>query len=196
MSQTQIGRTVSRTWWALGINGVLAIIVGILVIARPLESVAAFALVIALWALMHGIVRIVQALDLRSLVPHWGIVLVTGIIDVGFGIAALYYYPVLSLSFAIVGMSLWLTVAGFAGIAVAAHERRAGMSWGWDMTRGVLGVVVAIFALLSPPVTLAAIMALIAGYGIVGGVVLLVGAFRLRSSAEKIASTMRGALST
>ena len=37
------------------------------------------------------------------------------------------------------------------------------------------------FALLSPPATLAAIMGLIAGFAIVTGIALLVGAFKLQS---------------
>ena len=39
----------------------------------------------------------------------------------------------------------------------------------------------AMSALLSPPVTLAAIMGLIAAFAIVAGVALLMGAFKLRS---------------
>jgi len=44
-----------------------------------------------------------------------------------------------------------------------------------------LSVVASAFALFSPPVTLAAIMGLIAAFAIVAGVALLAGAFKLRS---------------
>ncbi len=43
-----------RTWWALMLRGVLGLVVGIYILARPLDSVAAFALVIAFWALFAG----------------------------------------------------------------------------------------------------------------------------------------------
>ena len=49
------------------------------------------------------------------------------------------------------------------------------------MAFGVLSLVASVFALLSPPVTLAAIMGLIAAFAIVAGVALLMGAFKLRS---------------
>jgi uncharacterized membrane protein HdeD (DUF308 family) len=45
----------------------------------------------------------------------------------------------------------------------------------------VLSVVAAGFALLAPPITLAAIMGLIGGFAVVSGIALIIGAFKLRS---------------
>lgn len=47
--------------------------------------------------------------------------------------------------------------------------------------------------MLAPPATLAAIMGLIAGFAIVSGVVLLVGAFKLSSAKREISATIRAA---
>jgi len=193
MAQSEIGQAVKRLWWALVIRGVLAIILGIFIIARPMESVAALALVIAIWAVVQGIVSMVHALDLRTVAPHWWLVLLSGLISTGFGVAALYYYPGLSLTFAVVWTAWWLMLGGIAGISVAVQERRLGMSWGWTMTLGVLGVAAAIYAFMSPPVTLVALMALISAYAIIGGLLLLVGAYRLRTTADDIQAAVRGA---
>jgi hypothetical protein len=46
---------------------------------------------------------------------------------------------------------------------------------------------------MNPPVTLAAIMGLIAGFAIVSGVVLLLGAFRLASARHELTDAMRSA---
>jgi uncharacterized membrane protein HdeD (DUF308 family) len=53
-----------RTWWALVIRGLLAIAIGAVILWRPLESVTAFALFIAIWALFNGIVQIVHTFEL------------------------------------------------------------------------------------------------------------------------------------
>jgi uncharacterized membrane protein HdeD (DUF308 family) len=196
MAQSQISQAVTRVWWALVIRGVLAIILGIFIIARPVESVAAFALVIAIWAVVQGLVNIVHAIDLRSVAPHWWLLLLSGLISTAFGVAALYYYPGLSLTFAVVWTAWWLMLGGIGGIAVAVQERRIGMSWGWTMTLGVLGVVAAVYAFMSPPVTLVALIAVIAAYAIVGGVILLVGAYRLRTTADDVEDAVRGAYQT
>src|ERR1041385_4076337 len=80
-------RVYQRTWWALVLRGVLALAVGVFVFARPLDSVAAFALVIAWWALFAGAVDIVHALELRRVMRHWWVLLLSGLVGVGFGIA-------------------------------------------------------------------------------------------------------------
>jgi len=170
-----------RTWWALMLRGLLGVAVGIYIIARPLDSVAAFALVIAFWALFAGFVEIVQAFELKAMLKHWWVLLLSGLVGVGFGIAALLYYPGLSLTFAVVVVSWWLTVTGFIGSYAALQQKNMGLPWGSTAAFGVLSVVAGVFALFAPPVTLAAIMGLIAGFAVVSGVALVVGAFKLRS---------------
>src|SRR5215831_20075946 len=83
MAQSPISQAVTRVWWALVIRGVLAVILGVFIIARPLESVAAFALIIAIWAVVQGLVNMVHALDLRQVAPHWWLLFLSGLISTG-----------------------------------------------------------------------------------------------------------------
>lgn len=119
-----------------------------------------------------------HAVELASAMKHWWVVLLTGLVGVGFGIAALVYYPVLSLAFAVVWVAWWLTFTGGLGIYAAFRHRRLGVPWGGAGLFGVLSLGAGIFALLSPHT---AIMGLIAGFALVSGVVLIIGAFKLRS---------------
>ena len=193
MAQTEIRKAMNRIWWALVIRGALAIFLGIFIIARPMESVAAFALVIAIWAVVQGLVNAVHAVELRAVAPHWWLVLLSGLISMAFGVAALYYYPGLSLTFAVVWVSWWLLLTGVAGIAIAVRERRHGMPWGWSLGFGVLTVIAAAYAFMSPPATLTALLALISAFAIVGGIVLLVGAYRLRTTVGDVEAALHGA---
>ena len=113
----------NRVKWGLVIRGLFGIALGIFIIARPIESVAALALVIAIWALIDGIVNIVHAFELRAIVKHWWVPLLSGIVSVLFGVAAFYYYPGLSLTFAVIWTAMWLFTAGALGIYVAVQER-------------------------------------------------------------------------
>jgi len=186
LEQTFIEQAAHRAWWSLVVRGVLAIVVGVLIIARPMQTVAAFALVIALWALMQGIVTIVHAFDIRRVAPHWWLMLLSGAIGTAFGLAALYYYPALSLAFVLVWAVWWLAIGGISWIMVALFERHLGMSWGWTMTWGILGIIMAVVAFGNPPATLAALMALLAAFAIGGGVLLLIGATRVRHVGKEI----------
>ena len=175
-----------RTWWALVLRGLLALALGIFILWRPMDSIASFALVIAIWALFTGIVQIVHAFDLRAVFQQWWLLLLSGLIGTAFGIAALYYYPALSLSFAVVWAAWWLLLTGSLGVYAGIVERRMGISWGWTVTFGILSIIAGVVAIMNPPVTLAAIMGLISGFAIVGGIVLLIGAFRLSSAKEEV----------
>jgi uncharacterized membrane protein HdeD (DUF308 family) len=172
------------------LRGLLGVALGVIILWRPIDAVAAFALVIAFWALFTGIVQIVHAFDLRSLWEHWWVMLLSGLVSVGFGVAAIYYYPALSLAFAVVWTAWWLLAGGVLGIYLAVQERKLGVSWGWTMVAGIAGIVAGVVALVSPPATLAAIMGLIAGFAIVRGVALLIGANRLAAAKREVANAL------
>ena len=179
MTTDLIQSAYRRTWWALVLRGLLGIAVGVIILWRPLESVAAFALAIALWAIFGGVVQVVHAFDLRTVFNSWWVLLLGGIVSVGFGIAAIKFYPGLSLTFAVVWTAWWLLATGAIAIYAAMQERQAGGPWGWTFTFGILSIVGSVFAFVSPPATLAALMGFIAAFAIVTGGTLLIAASRL-----------------
>ncbi len=173
-----------RTSWALLLRGLLALAVGLFVVVRPLESVAALALVIAFWALFSGIVEIVHAFELASTLNHWWVLLLSGLLSAGFGIAALYWYPLLSLTFAVLWIAWWFLFTGALGVFAAYRHKKAGLAWAWTMAFGVIGILAGAFALVAPPVTIAALMGLIGGFALVAALVLIGGAFQLKKLAH------------
>lgn len=193
MASDLIQSAYRRTWWSLVLRGLLGIALGAIILWRPIESIATFALVIAIWALFNGVVQIVHAIDLRAVFPQWWVMLIGGIVGVAFGIAAFYYYPGLSLAFAVVWSAWWLLLTGGFAIYVAMQERQLDLPWGWTLVYGLAAIVTSAFAFMNPPITLAAIMGLIAGFAIVGGVVLLVGAYRLGSLKNAVVGAVRHA---
>src|SRR5262245_64104617 len=186
MNSGDIGAAYNRGKWALILRGVVGIGVGVLILSRPLESVAAFALVIALWALIDGVVRIVHAFDLRPVIPHWWVMLLAGIVSAVFGAAALYYYPALSLAFAVAWTAWWLITGGALAFYVALREKASGISWGWTMVFAIIALGVGVIAIIYPGVTISALMGLIAAFGIISGIVMLVAAGKMRSFQHRV----------
>lgn len=185
-----IGKAVNRMWWGIVLRGVVAIALGVFILARPLESVAAFALVIAVWALVDGITSMVHAFDVRPFIKQWWLMLLGGIVSTVFGVAALYDYPVLSLAFAVVWVSWWLLLSGGVAMYLAFQQRSAGLPWGWTLAFGVLAVAGGVFAFVYQPATLAAIMGFMSAFAIVGGVVMLIGAARLKSAQQDVRNAL------
>jgi len=181
MISDDIKSAYNRGKWALVFRGLLGIALGVLIIARPIPSVEVFALVIAIWALADGLVNIVHAFDLRRVVSYWWALLLAGIISTAFGLAAFYYYPALSLTFAVAWTAFWLISAGAVGIYVAIQERNANLSWGWTLAFSLVALAAGVLAVVYPGVTVATLMSLLATFGILGGIALLVGAGKMQS---------------
>lgn len=186
MALDAVHHLYSRARWALLLRGLIALAVGILILVRPLESVAAFALLVAIWAIVIGMTQIVDSIEARAILPHWWLLLLSGVVSLVFGIAALYYYPALSLTFAVLWVSYWLLVTGAIGIYTAIMERRMGVAWGWTLTFGIISVLAGIYAIMVPPATLAAIMGLIAAFAIIIGIAALAAFFHLGSVHARI----------
>ena len=179
MIGADLQKAYNQTKWALILRGLLSAAVGIAILVRPMASVAALALVIALWALFDGLVNIVRSFDLRGIVQHWWVVLLAGIVSVAFGIAALYYFPGLSLTFAVVWTAYWLTVTGLIAAYIAWQERSIGISWGWTMFFAVVAVAAGVIAFMNPQATLASLLGVIAGFALISAVFLFIAAFRM-----------------
>ena len=71
--------------WKL-ILGFLYLFSGIFVVVEPLEGVLAFTIVLGITMFMQGIIQVAMAFQLRRIAPNWGLMLVSGIIGIIFGI--------------------------------------------------------------------------------------------------------------
>src|SRR5690348_1921546 len=181
MLSNDLKDSYNRSKWGIALRGLFEIAIGILILSRPVASVAVLALIVAIWALVEGIVAIVHAFDLRRLVSHWWVLLLTGTVSALFGVAALYYYPTLSLAFVVAWVGWWLIVTGLLGAYAATKERKIGLSWGWPMAWGVFATLAGVLAFVYPGATLTWVIALLGTFGIVGGIIRLVVAFRMQS---------------
>jgi hypothetical protein len=187
-------RSIYRTTkLSLTLRGLAGIAIGIFILARPMTSIAALALVIALWALFDGIAAIVHSFDLRGVAPHWWVVLLIGIVGVVFGVDALWNYPGLSLTFAVVWVALWLLTGGAMGLYAAFLENKAGLSWGWTLVWGLVAVAAGVLAAAYPNITLGALIGVLAAFAIASGAARLAAAATLGSTGRRVRDTLADA---
>lgn len=79
-------------WWAVVLEGVLGIVIGLMTLISPNPISHVLFYVIATWAVVTGILEIVASIHFRSLIPgEWSMVL-SGFLSLVFGIL-LFVYP-------------------------------------------------------------------------------------------------------
>jgi uncharacterized membrane protein HdeD (DUF308 family) len=75
------------------ILGLLYLLSGIFVVANPLGGVLALTLVLGITIYVQGIIQVAIAFQMRRLSPNWGLMLVSGMIGIVFGIFVWSNFP-------------------------------------------------------------------------------------------------------
>jgi uncharacterized membrane protein HdeD (DUF308 family) len=117
-------RSAPGFWWSL-ISAALGILVGMLLLARPLGGALSLTLLLVAFFIVEGAVSIMFALDhKRELSGQWGWMLVSGIIDLA--LAAMILAGLPSTAAWAVGLLVGINMifGGTAMIAMALHARK------------------------------------------------------------------------
>jgi len=117
-------RSAPGFWWSL-ISAALGIVVGLLLLARPLGGALSLTLLLIAFFIVEGAVSIMFALDhKRELSGQWGWMLVSGIIDLA--LAMMIFAGLPSTAAWALGLLVGINMifGGAAMIAMALHARK------------------------------------------------------------------------
>src|SRR3982074_1147938 len=163
-------RAMAGVWWIASLIGAISIIAGIIVLAKPSNSLATLAVVSGIFVLVDGIVAIVEALGRNT--ENRGLIAILGVLSVVVGIL-LIRHPIGGVNAVALLLGIWLVAAAVVRLVVAfaLGEHR--------LRRIVVAVILAIagIAIVSSPHIGYATLALIVGLGFIayGGAMLLLG---------------------
>ena len=117
-----------RSWWLPVLRGVVLLVLGLLMLVQPLWSVQALVWIFGIFALLDGIVTVVQWFANRS-EPGAGWFLLSGLIGIAFGVVVVAWTPGTAqiLFYLIAG---WVLVLGILGIIASVVLYRA-RDLGW-----------------------------------------------------------------
>ncbi|MGZ3528942.1 MAG: HdeD family acid-resistance protein [Vulcanimicrobiaceae bacterium] len=73
-------------WWALLLEGIIAIVAALLIWSWPLASTLAFVYFIAAWLIISGIFQIAAGIRLRDVIDNEWLYILSGIISIAFGV--------------------------------------------------------------------------------------------------------------
>jgi uncharacterized membrane protein HdeD (DUF308 family) len=121
---TYWARSTPGFWWSL-ISAALAVLAGMLLLARPMQAVLTLTIVLGAYFLAEGVTTIMYALEhRRELSGRWSWLLISGLVDIAIAFMVITGLPS-SAEWAIgvlVGINLLFGGATLIGMALAARN--------------------------------------------------------------------------
>lgn len=168
---------IDTPWWVVLLEGIIAIIVGLFLLYRPVMTTILLIQVLGIFWLAEGIVAVIGALVFPE--NRW-LKLLSGILSIIAGIVILMY-PIIS---PIIVLALFVVLIGAWAIVTGAVRLVWGLKGGgWGI--GILGILSIILGLLLLSNSLAGVLILPWMFGfflIIGGIGSVISGFRMRSA--------------
>ncbi len=164
MSHSSIPREQTGLWWLPLSLGVLSIIAGIIVLAKPSNSLATLAVVAGIFVLVDGIAELCASIIGST--ENRGLMAVLGVLNLIVGVV-LIRHPVGGVTFVVVIIGVWLIAIGAVRfvLSFAAEGHRL-----WRLIVAVVEVIAGIVIISTPHIGFATLALLIGFAFIVNGV--------------------------
>jgi uncharacterized membrane protein HdeD (DUF308 family) len=178
--QTYVLRDLGHNWGWIVFRGVAAVLFGVLAIAWPGITLASLVIVWGAYAIADGVLAMFAAWQVRDEGrPFWALIIV-GLLGIAAGVATFLWPAITALALLMV-IATWALVMGIFQI-VAAIRLRKQIEGEWLLgLSGVLSVLFGVLMIIRPGAGAMAVLAMIAAYAIVFGILLIVLGVRLRS---------------
>jgi uncharacterized membrane protein HdeD (DUF308 family) len=166
----------TRMWWLpLGV-GLLSVAAGVIVLAKPGDSLATIAVILGIFVVIDGIVALIASL--RRSTENRGLAALVGALSLVVGVM-LMRHPIQGVAAIALLIGIWLVVVGAIRLVLAFDEDTHRF---WHALVAVIEMIAGIVIVSSPGIGLAT-LALLVGIGlIVNGTSLVVLGFVLHSA--------------
>ena len=182
ITEQDVKRTLSSLWWVPLVRGILLIIFGLLMFARPGATLVTLVIFLGAYWLVDGIFSLVE-----GIIGHtersrtW--LIIGGIISILAGLF-LVSNPVVA---GLITGTFLIYLIGFATIVTGVMHIFAGRdgAWSWGgLFLGILYVIFGVLIVLNPILTEATVLLLLPFWAIITGIFAIVAAFMMRSLAD------------
>jgi uncharacterized membrane protein HdeD (DUF308 family) len=174
----------SSVWWLVLIRGILIVLLGAFMLSRPLATLVVAMTILGAYWLIDGVFILVKSLRGRKAYPGWGMGIFVAVLSIIAGLVVLsrpLAATIFTQVFLVYFLAFMALLFGIVSIVTGIRLRRE-MDGGWSMILGgIFSVVFAILLLSSPLTTVKLIVWAIGVIALIGGISLIIWAFRIRS---------------
>lgn len=181
----QLERTLRRVWWLPVLRGILLLVLGLLLMAQPAASVAVIVWLFGVFAIVDGVVAVVQGLANRG-VPGWTWWVAEGLAGLAVGVVVVVWPgPTARVLFFL--LAAWLLVLGVISIIGAvALSRARDAGWHWPLAFGLVCTLFAVLLIARPQTSVAVFGVVLGLFAFVGGALNLVSGFAVRQLTREL----------
>jgi len=180
-----MGTILTRSWWAVALSGVAAVLFGVLAFSLPRLVLASLVILFGAFALVDGIFQIIAAVEGVEHHASWVWPLARGIIGVLAGLLT-FALPRLTAVALLILIAVWAIAAGATEIFTALELRKQFANEWLLLVLGALSMLFGLLIILRPAAGALALIGLIGTFAIIVGVLRISLAFRLRSLQHKL----------
>ncbi|MFL5823600.1 MAG: HdeD family acid-resistance protein [Solirubrobacteraceae bacterium] len=172
-------------WWLLVLMGVVSLVAGGLLVAKPSHSLATLCVIFGIFLLLDGIVAVVYSFRHEA---NRGLAAIMGVLAVVFGII-LIRHPTHAVTAIGLLIGLWLVAAGVVRLIFAIMEESARFV---RVAVAVLEIIVGIVVVSDPHIGYATLAVLVGIWLIINGVGMVGLGLILRKARSELAADAEG----
>jgi uncharacterized membrane protein HdeD (DUF308 family) len=162
---------LARNWWAVLIRGILALILGLLMIfVPPIITMEILIIFLGAYFLVDGIFSIVAVISGKT--PHRWAMLAEGILSIVFGILV-FVWPMMTALVLLFVVAIWAIITGIAELTYAGMHWKDGAGKWLLLIAGIISIILGIIILAQPGAGVLALVVFIEAYLIVFGIMLI-----------------------
>jgi len=178
----------SQEWWIVALQGVAAIVFGVLALVWPGITLLSLVFLFAAYALVDGVLALMSGFrrGAGGKLDWWRIA--RGVVGIAAGVVA-FAMPGITAYVLLLVIAAWAIVSGAIEL-VAAYQLRDVIQREWLLALdGVLAIIFGIVLVVFPSAGALALVWLIGAFAIASGVIFLTVAFRSRQRARTAGSS-------
>jgi uncharacterized membrane protein HdeD (DUF308 family) len=177
---------LARKWWVLLINGIGAIIFGLMAFAWPGITLLTLVILYGIYCVVDGVTALMEASVSDQQGKAWGRMRFVGILSIAVGVGA-FIWPGITTAALLIIIAIWAIVRGALEI-IAAIELRNVIHNEWLLiVAGVMSILFGVALLVRPATGALAMVWLIGAFAIAHGLLRVALAFKLRSLGNALA---------
>ena len=168
-----------KKWWVLAVNGLIALLLGILIISTPATTLIIIGKYFGLIILVGGLILLFTAFYNIKKEKSYGLILIESVITIILGILILIYTRK-TLEIFVILIGIWAIIIGVSQLAILIDKNFYTSQKYLFLFNGLLTVILGVFMLFNP-FAMGQFFITLAGIGaMVFGILLIFFAFKIR----------------